>query len=381
MDWNTEAAQLQEDLIKIRRHLHAHPELGNEEFQTTVYLEKKLHALGIETHRVTETGCVGILHGALPGKTVALRSDIDALPIPEETGYDFASKNEGVMHACGHDFHMTCLLGAAALLARHKEELHGNVVFLLEPNEECDGGAERMIQAGAIDNVDAVFGCHVNPDLPVGTVGVKYGSFYAAASTYDITIHGKSCHGAEPENGIDAMYTAALIVAKIKGFTKEYDGKRAVVSTGVFNSGYANNIVADEAFFKGMIRTEGFELRDKIMKDVRRTVYEACVLTGASADADIKYAYSGVTNHNNETKHVQDCAAELFGKENVIVLEKGTMTTEDFGYFIMDKPGSFYHLGVGSPYGLHSSGFAPDEKALVNGAALHAKVLFDYLNQ
>ena len=217
-------------LYALREQIHRHPELGNHEFVTAGLVEKTLHSLGIETERVTETAIVGTLKGGKPGRTVAVRADMDALPVTEDTGSVFSSETSGVMHACGHDVHTTAALGVAMLLAEERDELPGTVKFFFEPDEEGSGGARRMIEAGCMEGVDAVFGAHVAPDLPSGVIGVRYGKFYAASDMFTVTMHGRSAHGAQPENGIDALAAAAAVVSELRKLPAIYIQDPAVLS-------------------------------------------------------------------------------------------------------------------------------------------------------
>ena len=379
-DWRREAEEIAAELIALRRDFHRYPETGNKEYRTSEVIETYLKSLGIETYRPLETGVIGILRGSSIGKTCAFRSDIDALPIKENTGLSYASVNEGIMHACGHDIHMSALLGAAKLLSIHRDTLKGTVIFIFQPDEEESGGAERLIKAGIIEKADAVFGCHVNPDLPVGTCGIRYGSFYASAAKYDVTVHGKASHGAEPENGIDALYSAAEMCRKLKTLSGRYDEGRAVVTTGILTAGTARNIIADTARFSGIIRTETPQLRTLLKEKVRSVIEETDERHGTVSEAEICDGYCGIVNHDAETEHVQKCAEALLGRENTILLAEGTMTTEDFGFYLLKKPGCYYHLGVQSRAGLHSAQFDPDERSIACGAALHAYVIFAYLN-
>ena len=375
-----EAEAVRGAMIALRREFHSHPEVGNSEFLTTETLQSYLQSLGIEVLRPLPTGLIGILKGGKPGGTVMLRSDIDALPVQEKTGLTYASVNDGVMHACGHDIHMASLCGAAKLLSMHREELEGNVVFLLQPDEEQDGGAERMIAAGALDHVDAVFGAHINPSLPTGTIGVRYGKFYAAAAKFDVTVHGKGCHGAEPENGIDALYAAACMCARLKQLTKDYNGTRAVVTVGSLHSGTVRNIINDTAVFNGIIRTFGTENREARKQDLLDIIHAVEQETGCTAEVTLVDGYPGVVNHDEETALVEKTALAMFGKEHVVTAEE-TMTTEDFGFYLLAKPGSFYHLGTTADAPLHSPYLAPDEDAIVKGAAFHAAVLMNWLHE
>lgn len=378
-DYLSEAKLIEDELIALRRDLHAHPEVGNDEFRTTEVLEQYFKALGMEVSRPLPTGLRAVLHCAHKGGTAMLRSDIDALPVTEKTGLSCASVNEGVMHACGHDIHMSTVCGAAKLLASHKDELAGDVVFILQPDEEQDGGAERMMAAGALDGVDACFGAHINPAHPAGTASVRYGKFYAAAAKFDVTVHGKGSHGAEPENGIDALYAAAIMCQRLKELTGMHGDSRAVVTVGTFHSGKVRNIMNDTAEFNGIIRTFGMENREARMNDFMKIIHDVEKETGVTAEVVLVEGYPGVVNHDEETKLVEDTLVSLLGREHVLEAEE-TMTTEDFGYYILEKAGCFYHLGAGSEYPLHNPMMSPDESCIAYGAAVHASVIEAWLN-
>ncbi|MBQ6403128.1 MAG: amidohydrolase, partial [Oscillospiraceae bacterium] len=260
-DFLSEAAELESELTSLREAFHRTPELGNHEFKTAERIEHTLRALGLRPRRVLDTGVVATLHGSRPGPTIALRADMDALPVQETTGAPFASEIPGVMHACGHDVHITSALGAAMLLSRHRDSLCGSVRFVFQPDEEGEGGAERMIASGCMKGVAATFGGHVTPDLPAGTVGVRYGKFYAASDTFQIRLYGRAAHGAEREKGIDALEAGALLVQELIRLPERLTGERSVVSVGTFRAGTARNIVADEAVITGIMRTLGDEAR------------------------------------------------------------------------------------------------------------------------
>ncbi len=366
-------------LYALREQIHRHPELGNHEFVTAGLVEKTLHGLGIETERVTETAIVGTLKCGKPGRTVALRADMDALPVTEDSGAVFASETPGVMHACGHDVHTTAALGGAMLLAEERDELPGTVKFFFEPDEEGSGGARRMIVAGCMDGVDAVFGAHVAPDLPSGVIGVRYGKFYAASDMFTVTMHGRSAHGAQPENGIDALAAAAAAVSELRKLPAKYIQDQAVLSIGTFHAGTAGNIIADTAVFSGIMRTLGPDDRETLKKAFRECIEETASLYGAVPEINIRESYAGVVNSEVETRHVQQTAEALFGTENVRVLDKPTMTTEDFGYFIDAAKGSFFHIGAGCTAPLHNPKFLPEPLTIIRLAALHADIIGQYL--
>ncbi len=371
-DYLAQANALAPELCELRRAFHRRPELGNREYETAARIEAYLSNCGILTKRVLDTAVVGTLTLGHAGKTVALRADMDALPIQEESGADFASEIPGVMHACGHDVHLAALLGAAKLLARRRAELCGTVVFLFQPDEEGSGGARRMIDAGVLSGVDAVFGCHVSPELPAGHVGVRYGKFYAASDTFRVTLTGKSAHGAEREKGVDALEAAAEMVSAV--LSLRIPNERSVVSVGTLHAGTAGNIIAERAEFTGILRTLGQVSRKNMRALFKRTVEHVARRHGVGCDCDLRESYPGVVNDSAMTRLVQDAASALLGAERVQVIAEPTMTTEDFGCFLLERPGSFYHVGAGCALPLHNSAFLPDDAAIVTAAALHCAV-------
>ena len=375
------AHAMENELFEVRRRIHACPELGNQEYKTAGLVEDYLRGCGIETSRPLPTAVVGVLRGGLPGTAAALRADMDALPIREATGVPYASRCPGVMHACGHDFHTTAALGAAKLLSQMRESLPGTVKFFFQPDEEGRGGAARMMEAGCMDapEVTAVFGAHVDPNLPAGTIGVREGKFYAAADVFDVVIHGKSAHGAQPELGIDALYAAADTVCALHQLTARFPDERTVLAIGTFSSGAARNIIADRAEFAGILRTLGPDARAAMKEALLRTIEETAARHGARAETAIRTSYPGVVNHAGAAALVRRTAAALLGDGRLADIQQPTMTTEDFGCFGARAPIAFYHIGVGGDYSLHTPGFLPPESLLPDAAALHAAVLAAYL--
>ena len=380
MNWLEEAKKIEPEIIAWRRDFHRHPEIGNREYRTTEKIKEILESCGIETRQVLKTGIIGILRNG-DGPSVAFRADIDALPVTEEVPVPFASEVDGMMHACGHDIHTASLLGAAKLLSLHREAFSGTAVFIFQPDEEGDGGAQRILDTGILDElkVRSVYGAHGNPFLPPGTVGVKYGRFYAAACVYDVTVHGKGTHGAEPENGTDSLYAAARMCAALKEMTGVYHGERAVVTVGEFHAGTARNIISDHANFSGILRTAGLDLREEMEQKIRKTLDQIADEAHVTYDLRMQNGYVGVTNHDEQTRLVQDAASALLGADHVQVEQDATMTTEDFGFYLLKYPGAYYHIGIGSPYPLHSPKMCPDESALVTAAAVHAAVMIEEL--
>lgn len=370
------------EAVSRRRYLHENPETGNREFKTTQYIADALSDMGIEVLRPLETGAVGVLCCG-EGETVALRADIDALPVKEETGLSFASKSEGVMHACGHDIHSAALLLAARVLSESRASLRGTVKFVFQPDEEGDGGAERLISKGIFENpkVGRVFGVHISPELESGTVAVKKGKFYAASDVFEIAVHGKSAHGAQPHNGRNALLAAAKTACSLEGLVSQRlsPTDSAVLSVCTFESGSACNIIPEKAVITGILRTLGKEARAMMKKEILSLCQSTAKACGCEAEVKIRESYPGVVNCDGEADFVFGCAQELFGKYKAVWLSQPTMTTEDFGYYLDEAPGCFYHIGAGSEYPLHSGKLSPDEESIFTAAAMHVKTVVERL--
>ena len=377
-DWLFAAEAISGEITALREALHRRPELGNQEFETAALIEKTLQGCGIQTERVLDTAVIGTLTGAKPGPCAALRADIDALPVTEETGAVCASEIPGVMHACGHDVHTAAALGAAMLLSKRRDALCGTVKFLFQPDEEGTGGARRMIAAGCMEGVAAIFGAHVAPELPLGHVGVRYGKFYAASDTFRIVVRGKSCHGATPEKGIDALAAACELTIRLKRLSEEL-GEPCVLTVGTLRAGTAINVLAGEAELTGILRTLGKDSRAYMKRRLRETAAAVAEQTGAQIDVQLHESYPGIVNHDAQTARVRRVAARILGEGAVTELETPTMTTEDFGFFLDQTPGAFYHIGAGCDSPLHSPRFFPDARAAVTASALHAAILADVL--
>ncbi len=366
-------------LVDLRRQLHRIPEKGRQEVRTGELLCRELETLGLDVKRPWETAVVAELTGGRPGPAVAFRADMDGLPLTEQTDLDWASSHSGMMHACGHDVHMAAALGAAKLLAAHREELPGTVRFLFQPDEEMDGGAKELAEAGVMDGVRAVYGCHVAPELPVGVVGLKAGAFYAASNPFSVTVYGKSAHGAKPHEGIDAIAVACKVVTALQNICKEPGlTEPAVLSVGTFHGGSQCNILADKVTVTGIMRTFGKENRIYLTNRVEETVHGLCREVGGKAQVEIQWGFDGIVNDAEAVLQVAK-AAEKLGLP--VAQETCTMTTEDFGAYLAHAPGCFYHIGVGTSEPLHSSRFVPAEEALPVAAALHAQVLWDVLKK
>ena len=381
MNFLSEAKKLENWVIEQRRILHQIPEHGNQEFQTSAHICKVLEELGLQPVRILDTAVIADLKGEITGPTIALRADMDALPIPENTGLPFSSRHPGMMHACGHDMHMAAILATAKLLNNYRSKLAGTIRFIFQPDEEVNGGAERMIQNGCLDGVQAVFGAHVRPELPTGYISLREGAFYAASNPFSIHLQGKSAHGAEPHNGSDTIVAGAQIVSALQTLiTRRLDPLTpAVITVGKFHAGTQNNVIAEEAFLEGILRTFGYENRKFLVQTATNLVLSIASALGVQADVSFKWGYPGICNDVTCTALVKNASETLFDSDCTLCPAPQTMTSEDFGFYQQKVPGCFYHVGAASDSPLHSSQFQPDENALIILTALHAQVVWNAL--
>ncbi|HEX2251978.1 MAG TPA: M20 family metallopeptidase [Thermoanaerobaculia bacterium] len=368
-------------MVEIRRDLHQHPELGLEEHRTAARVQALLDELGIE-HRdaVAVTGVVGTVRGAAPGPVVALRADLDALPLQDGKQHaPYRSRVPGRMHACGHDLHTAVLLGAARLLAARAGELTGTVKLLFQPAEETVGGARMMVEEGALEDpaVDAVFGLHADPSLPVGCVAVRYGQRNAASDDLRIVVHGRSSHGAVPSAGVDAIVVAAQVVTALQTVVARSVDPRdsAVVTLGTIRGGTQANILAREVELVGTVRTLDPAVRAQVLERVRATTEGVAAALGARAEVELRPAYDPVINHDAMIDVVRGSAERLLGAGKVAVQPRPSLGVEDFGHFLTRTPGAFWSLGVrnearGIVHPLHHELFDVDEEAMAVGAAV-----------
>ncbi len=388
IDFMKDALAIKDEIIDLRRRIHRHPEIGRTEVVTQKLVEEYLQSLGIQTRKIADTGVLGLLEGGRPGTTVGFRADIDALRIEEKTGLPFASECPGLMHACGHDCHTATLLGAAKILAAHRQELPGNVKFFFQPDEENDGGAQRMIDEGAMENpkVTAMFGAHVNPEIPAGYIGTRPGKHYAAANPFNITIQGIGSHGARPHKGVDAIVVACEVVNALQIYVSRETNPldSVVITVGTFHGGAQSNALCDEVKLAGTIRTLGPEMRQKTVAAVRRITEGVVQAFGAKAEIDIRESYPGIVNDPAMTEFARQSIGQLLGQDKLFAIEQPVMGSEDFGLFLDHAPGTFYQAGVANPekftvVPLHNSRFNVDEDVLPILSAVHAKVAYDYL--
>jgi len=372
-----------EDIVALRREIHKEPELG---FDTKKTAEKVLAALDglpleIQTG-VAENGIVATLKGEGDGPTVALRADMDALPIHEETDLPFASGTDGKMHACGHDGHTSMLVGAAKALSGMRDRLNGTVKFIFQPAEEGGGGGRVMVEEGVADDVNSIFALHLWPGLPFGVAATKGGPIMAAADAFEMTVRGSGGHGAMPHLAADAIVIAAQVVTALQTIvSREVDPVApAVLTVGEIGAGSAFNIIPETARLGGTVRTFDTDLRERMPERIE--VLAKGVAKGMRGDAelDYKFSYPVTSNDAGAAKLALGVAGELFGEESVEELVHPSMGAEDFSYFLEKLPGAFIWLGVGDVSGLHTSQFAFDEEILPRGAALLTALALESLS-
>ncbi len=383
-----EAKEIFEKVSSIRRHIHQNPELSFQEFETTNFICKILAENNIEFQRITETGVVALIGNS--GKCIALRADIDALPIVEETGLEYASNCNGVMHACGHDMHTSMLLGAAILLKKNENLLNGKVKLIFQPGEEkLPGGAKLMIDAGVLNNptVDAVFGQHIHPQDESGKIAIAAGPIMASTDELYLTIKGKGAHAAQPHLGNDIILTASQLINQFQTIITKFKNplQPAVLSITSIHAGNTTNIFPEELKMMGTMRTFNAEVRSLIKEKLKIICENYAVLTSTEIILDIAEGYPTLINDTNAAEFVRTTAVELLSNENVIAFEP-KMWAEDFAYFAQNVPSVFWFLGV-KPDGieqmpaLHNPKLNPDENAMIHGTAMLVKVAIDYLDR
>lgn len=383
------ADQYESYIIEKRRYFHQHPELSWKEENTTNTIESELKAMGIETKRFEgKTGVVGLIHGGHPGKTVALREDIDALPIEEHADVPFRSLNKGVMHACGHDCHISMLLGAAKILTNIKDELHGNVKLIFQAAEETCHGAEYFVKQGVLDGVDAIIGMHIWGTLEAPKINVQPGGRMASCDNFKIVVKGVACHGSAPHLGTDAIAAAASIIMNLQTLVSRKNDplNPLVISIGTIHGGDAFNILADNVVMEGTVRTFSRELRKNLENMMRSIIENTAKAMGAEATLEY-YMYPGpiINDHDDLNRIARNAAVKLYGEENLAPLEKMT-GSEDFAYYMEKVPGVFAFIGcrnpeIGATYSNHSDKFKVDESALHRGSAFYAQFAHDYLEE
>jgi carboxypeptidase Ss1 len=384
-----EAKEIEGHLVEIRRRIHTNPELAFQEHETAALVAGELERLGIRTRTgVGGTGVVGTLEGSAPGQVVALRADMDALPVQELSGEEFASKKSGVMHACGHDSHVAMLLGAATILARHRAELKGTVKFLFQPAEEASdrgGGANPMIGAGVLERpkVDFIFGLHIFANFPSRTFALRPGPTMAASGSFKIRIIGRGGHGSAPHQTIDPVFIAAQVITALQGIRSRMldPVQPAVVSVCSVHSGTRYNVVPDEAVLEGTMRTVDEPTRKKVDTLIQRIARSVCRTFGAKCVVDLKEGYPATENDPGVTSSVFKLLKSIPGARTFEA--PPLMVAEDFAFFLERVPGAYYFLGTrneekGCVSPNHSSRFRVDEDVLKYGSASLALLAFDF---
>lgn len=397
------SAELEQQVIEWRRDLHQHPELSNREFRTAKVVAEHLRELGLEVQtEVAHTGVVGILKGSKPGPVIALRADMDALPVTEKTDVPFKStataeyrgEEVGVMHACGHDMHVAMLMGAAEQLAAMQDELAGTVMFIFQPAEEGapkgeEGGAELMLEQGLFADLkpDAVFGIHVWSAGTTGHIGYRSGPLMASSDRFEINVKGRQTHGSRPWGGVDPIVAAAQIINNTQTIiSRQVDITKApaVVSFGIVEGGVRNNIIPDEVYLEGTIRNFDMDNRAQIFENLKTTAEHTAASSGAEAHVHIDEGYPVTINNPELTTQMLPTMEQVAGADKVKVNPLVT-GAEDFSFYALEVPGLFVFLGI-TPEGQdpatapsnHSPYFYADEDALKVGTELYVNWVFDY---
>jgi amidohydrolase len=373
-------------LIEIRRHLHANPELSGEEYQTSAYVAGVLSSCGISVKEaVGKTGVVGELAGSGSDRRIlAIRTDMDALPITEHTKLEFASHNPGIMHACGHDVHSTLGLGTAMVLSQLSESLPGNVRFLFQPAEEIAQGAKWMVEDGAMEGIDAIYGVHVFPSIPARHVGIRYGALTSAADELEIVIYGESGHGARPHQAIDAIWIAAQVITTLQQAISRTQNPLhpIVLSLGQIEGGRAHNVIADRVRMIGTVRSLHPDSHANLPQWIENIVSHTCQMFGGKCEVNYRRGVPSVHNDETLTQILESATREAWGNDCVQILLEPSLGAEDFSVYLEKAPGCMFRLGVGhsdrNNYPLHHPKFEIDESAIITGVVTMAYAAYKY---
>lgn len=374
-------------IISLRRYFHSMPELPREEYETAAKIEEELRSFGLETRRVGETGVYSEIEGKTGGRTLILRSDIDALPVKEEHECSYKSKKDGIMHACGHDGHTASLLASAKILAKHRDCFSGKIKLCFQQAEEIGYGARVFIEEGLVTG-DRCFGFHLASNIPVGKISATAGPNNASVDFLRIKIHGKGAHVSTPERGTDALYIASQIVVALQALvTRRTNPTDSVlIGIGKITAGTSYNVVAQEAELEGTIRVMYPEIRERMKKELEDLVFSTARIYGGSADVEYVDFTSPLINPVDTTKEVAKVAREIVGDDNVIENRPYSLGGDDFAEFILKVPGTYAYIGSGNKdraetlVAHHDSHFDIDEEALVIGSKLEVLYALEYLN-
>jgi amidohydrolase len=374
-------------LVEIRRHIHAHPELSGEEYQTAAFIAGVLSANGLHVEEgIGRTGVIGELKGTQSSDNIlAIRTDMDALPIQERTSLEYASRIPGVMHACGHDIHTTVGLGTAMILSQIASEVGGKVRFIFQPAEEIAQGANWMVKDGVMNNVAAILGLHVFPSIPAGSIGIRYGALTAAADDLEIIIIGESGHGARPHEAIDAIWIASQVITSLQqAISRTQNPLRPVVlSIGKISGGRAPNVIADRVQLLGTVRSLHPETRNNLPDWIEKIVSNVCNSYNAKYQVNYRQGVPSVQNDNTLTQLLQSAAEEAWTNERVQILPEPSLGAEDFSIYLEHAPGAMFRLGVGYEeriinHPLHHPQFEVDESAIMTGVVTLAYAAYKY---
>lgn len=366
---------IEQEVRKWRRHFHRFPELSFQEEKTAKFIFDRLQSFGyVSVSKPTKTSVVASLKGRLPGKIVALRADIDALPITEENQVEYRSQKEGIMHACGHDGHAAMLLGAAKVLIQLQEQIHGEIRFIFQHAEEQQpGGAREIVASGALDGINAIIGLHLTNDLPVGKIGLTEGTVLANTDTFDLLIKGRGGHGSRPETTVDPVIIASEVVVNLQQIISRNTSalEPAVISVTIFQGGTSYNIIPQTVRLGGTVRSFGVTVRENIPLLIERIVKGITQAHGASFEFDYHQGYSAVINDPELVGTLRKIGRNVVNAENVVVFPK-RMASEDFSAYLQKAPGCFVFIGAsnnekGLIYSNHNSQFDIDEESLLYG--------------
>ena len=380
--------QLAEDIktkvTDIRHDIHQHPELGLEEFRTAEIIERFLDEINVPHKRCGGTGIAAVI-GSGEGRVVALRADMDALQMPEASGLPYASVNENIAHACGHDGHVAVLLGTAWVLKQLEHELDGTVKLLFQPAEEKGVGALEMLDNGAFDPPvpEAIFALHGWPDFPPGKVGIRYGAMLASTVSFEIVVKGEGTHGALPHTGIDPLTIAARIIEGIQHIRSRMISplEPIVITIGKIRGGSASNVIPDTVTMDGTMRSLNGETRQKVLDMMERMITGTAKASGGNADLNILGIFPATTNDTGATKLAQDVISEMLGPENVVEVQEPSMGGEDFSYFLEKIPGSFIMLGLGDKHSLHNESFDFNDESIPVGIRIMSGIALKFLQK
>lgn len=391
MDIKKRINEIFKELVKIRRDFHMHPELSEQEYRTSSKVCEYLEDWGIEYKSgIAGTGVVGIIRGKSPGRTVAARADMDALPVEEATNCEFKSINAGVMHACGHDIHTTVLLGVAKILKELENEIKGNVKLIFQPAEETIGGAQRMINENCMKNPDVEYitGIHVMPYISAGFVELKYGKHNAATNEVKIKVKGKAGHGAYPDTSIDAIVVSSHIISALQSFISRNISplNSVVLSIGKISGGTKGNIICGDVEMLGTLRTLDQNTRSFAKERITQIVEKIAKAYGAEATVTFENGYNALICNDEVMDVIVDTAHRVLGKDKVVMKEFPSMGAEDFSFFCDVAKGAFYSIGCGikekdNNASLHSEFFEADEECIKTGVLMQIEVLLKLLNK